>query len=235
LIIVHGQNQAGAHEPVITQDEWVAYLRARELRKPVRSYERQEYLLTGMVRCFCGSPAVIHTSGEGSPARFVCRRRSPEHHGVHVAVTVVEKQVLRWLPRVSQESALACAATVKSLEKANRRTEDARALAKQISALDAQPTDLSPGSVTGFDPDATGLAARSQTSPHRSALMEELWQAQRDAQRMNPMGIARALLEDWDELSIQLRRDPLQQLIDHVSLTPGRPRSIVTIVPTWEV
>jgi hypothetical protein len=65
--------------------------------------------------------------------------------------------------------------------------------------------------------------------------MEELWQAQRDAHRINPMGIARALVEDWDQLSIQLRRDPLQQLIDHVSVTPGRPRSIVTIVPTWEV
>jgi hypothetical protein len=60
-------------------------------------------------------------------------------------------------------------------------------------------------------------------------------QAQRDAHRINPMATARALVEDWDELSIQLRRDPLQQLIDHVSVTPGRPRSIVTIVPTWEV
>jgi site-specific DNA recombinase len=234
LIIVHGQKQAGAHEAVITEDEWGAYLRARQLRKPVRSYQHQEYLLTEMVRCFCGSPAVIHTFGGASPARFVCRRRTHTHHGAHVAVTVVDEQVLCWLPRVSQEPALAHAATVKSQAKAKLRAEDARALAKQVSALDAQLADMSQRS-TESDPDATGLAARSQTSSRRSALMEELWQAQRDAHRINPMGIARALVEDWDELSIQLRRDPLQQLIDHVSVTPGRPRSIVTIVPTWEV
>jgi site-specific DNA recombinase len=234
LIIVHGQKQAGAHEPVITQDEWGAYLRARELRKPVRSYERQEYLMVNLVRCFCESPAVIHTFGGASPARFVCTRRAPTHHGAHVAVTVVDERVLGWLPRVSQESALGHAARVKSRDKAKLREEDARVLAKQVSALDAQLADISERS-TESNPDSTGFASRSQTSSRRSALMEELRQARRDAQRINPMGIARALLEDWDELSIQLRRDQLLQLIDHVSVTPGRPRSIVTIVPTWEV
>jgi hypothetical protein len=65
--------------------------------------------------------------------------------------------------------------------------------------------------------------------------MAERRQAQGDAHRIDPMGVARALLEDWDGLSIQLRRDSLQQLVDHVSVMPGRLRSIVTIVPIWEV
>jgi site-specific DNA recombinase len=235
LIIVHGRKQAGAHEAVITQDEWGDYLRARELRKPVRSYERQEYLMTEMVRCFCEAELIIRTNGVASPARFICPRSAPTHHGANVAVTVVDATVLLWLGLVTQEPDKVLEADLNSGVKARQRRQDARRLAKEVSALDVHWADIRAGYASGLHPDSADLAARSQISSRRTALMAELRQAQRDAHRIDPMDVARALVEDWSELSTEQRRDPLQQLVDHVSVTPGRPRSTVTIVPTWQV
>jgi site-specific DNA recombinase len=235
FIIVHGEKQAGAHEPVITQNEWGAYLRARELRKPVRSYERQEYLMTEFVRCFCRSELIIRTNGAASPGRFICPRGAPTHHGANVAVTVVDATVLLWLGLVTQEPDKTREADLKSRVKAHLRKQDARRLAKEVSAFDVQLADIRGGYASGLTLGSADLAVRSQINSRRTALMAELRQAQRDAHRIDPMDVAQALVEDWDELSIQLRRDALQQLVDHVSVTPGRPRSMVTIVPTWEV
>jgi site-specific DNA recombinase len=235
LIIVHGQKQAGAHEPVITQDEWGAYLRVRALRKPLRSYERQDYLLTDMVRCFCGAELTIRTNGVASAPRFICARRASTHHGANVGVGVVDAAAFGWLGRVTKEPQEMLSADFKSRAKARQRKQDARRIAKELSALDIRWSALRVPSGSRLDPAAAGSAAASQISSRGTALMQELRRAQRDAQRIDPVAVARALVQDWDELSIQLRRDPLQQLIDHVSVTPGRPRSIVTIVPTWQV
>lgn len=104
---IKGELVRGAHEPVITENEWKEYLVRREQRGGRPRAESTEYAFSGLLRCHCGSPMGGNSITRGSVKyrRYMCLGAAEK--GTHPTVTVseplVEAAVLTWLEGVAAE------------------------------------------------------------------------------------------------------------------------------------
>ncbi|UFU05482.1 recombinase family protein [Ruania halotolerans] len=92
LIMVRGEQLPGAHEPVISAGEWEAYQVARRERRVVRTSERSQYLLSGMVRCQCGSTMNGGQFGWARAPKWRCKQAHEQgrHSGGYASMRIVE-------------------------------------------------------------------------------------------------------------------------------------------------
>ncbi|MGQ7788154.1 recombinase family protein [Nesterenkonia sp. K-15-9-6] len=228
-----GELIKGAHEPVITEDEWAEYQARRATRRVRRRSERSQYLLSGLIRCACGSTMNAGLFGHAKTPKYRCKAAGDKraHTGGYVTATVVEGAVLTWLQQVA-EDITAEAGKVEPPKPKRTGGEVAklrRRLVKLQSRLDALTVRYLDEEVTR----GTYERIRQQTEDEmgrveaavRAATVEEV----RPARSLVP-----DLLRDWDQLSVEVRRDMLTRLIHPVVVRPARPRSEVAVAGLWQ-
>lgn len=235
-ISYRGELLPGAHEPVITSEEWQAFRAARQRRRVRRSGERSQYLLSGLVRCSCGSAMTAGQFGWQKVPKFRCKAAHQQraHTGGYVTMRVVEHAVMEWLE--TQASGLSDAARVEAEVAAKReRTQtDITKLDRDIAACDTQLSRLTVQLVEGVVPQSAYETARDEIQARKAAL-EKRRAETADMARNLPASRAdiEALVDAWDELPVVSRREALRRLVSHVLVYPGRPHSKCVVVPAW--
>lgn len=232
----------GAHEPVIDDDLWQAYLDARRLRaaRPART-ERSQYLLSGLVRCGrCGGPMVAGQYGEQRAPKYRCRtgkEMGPELcTGGYVMASYVERAVYDWLVDLAGEVQhrrdveLAAAARVTAAQSESDR------LARAIARVDKELRQLALSNAATPLPPSVYADAVAGVMRRRDELEAAREAAAVSARRApsDPVGIAQDLLGAWDDRPVEHRREVLRDLIAPVRVWTGRPRARVVVKGSWE-
>lgn len=232
LLCVKGEHLPGAHEPVITEGEWVSYQAARDSRRQRRRGDVSPYPLSGLVVCRCGAPMWAQCDSKRNRWRCSAPVRHPD---ASIGMAPVEAAVLDWLRTDAAAEVTSNADADLARESHNaRRKIDAENLAREITALDRQLADLTMHLTSGLVPPAAYAAARDQITGQRDILARRMKQAEADGVATRPRRLAADLLADWDILDVERRREMLRQLLRHVEVTAGR-EPVITPVPVWDV
>jgi DNA invertase Pin-like site-specific DNA recombinase len=238
LLAFRGDLHPGVHTAVITAEQWAAFQAARAARRVVRNTERSQYLLSGLVRCTCGSSMTAGQFGSSHEPKYRCKaaKESGRHPGGYVMARYVEAQVLAWVTQLAQDVDAATDAASLAMVRAERRRDDASLLEAEVSALDEQLLTATKHLVSGVIDERAYELLRADSEPRRADLQGRVEQARSDAARAtvpDPGRVAANLLATWDLKSVPLRRAALASLIRQVTVTPGRPRALVEVVPVW--
>ena len=238
----------GAHEPIITQETWEQYRRARMARAALPPRTRHPaHPLSGLLRCGeCGGSLHRHYQKRNCSGkeviyyRYVCYRAVST--GIGRAVTISERRVtaavLDWLADLADE--LDTAADAVRVESPATRARDAIAAAeREIAEIDRQLARLTRQLVAGVVPEEAYQPTRDELLADRAAALDRLNEARGivELPDIEPVPIARGLLSEWDTLPVAHRRELLARLIRVVLVyPPARPRGLspVRIVPVWE-
>ncbi|MBF4549707.1 recombinase family protein [Pseudoclavibacter sp. VKM Ac-2888] len=227
----HEELLKGAHEALITEEQWQQYLEARERRRGHGGGERSTYALSGLVRCVCGSR--MHGSREtNNRPRYRCAaaKERRTHEGGYVSGPLVEAEVHAWL--IEQNDQWVRQATAASLSQgpAVRPVADPTSrIRADLARLDIRMDTLVDRLLDGIPQDAFERA-RDRIESERAGLERELRTVGVRA-RKAPVTILPALLERWDDLGPREKRELLASVIDHVLIGPGRPQASITIIP----
>ena len=238
ILTFNGEEYPGAHEPLIDAATWEAFCAARDGRRRTVNTERSQYLLSGMVRCSCGSSMTAGQYGANREPKYRCKaaKEQGRHAGGYVMAGYVEGEVLAWLQGVAADVDAAVDLSLAAAGKASRRRDDARVLERELASLDEQLVRLTVDLASGLVPEAAYAAARDVIGGKREAVAARLAEVRRLAQAPRsdrPQAAAAALLRDWDLLPVPQRREALRRLVARVVVTPGRPRAVVEVVPSW--
>lgn len=222
----------GIHEPLITDDEWQAYLEARGRRRNSGRIERSEYLLSGMVRCACGSPMTAGQFGANRTAKYRCKAAHDKrrHEGGYVTGLFVEEFVMQWL-RERQDKARAARDAAKTTAPRPRPvTDPTRALRARIAETEA---DIDRVTRRAMELDVPRDIYHRQLDP-LTELLEKLKSEERSVKvrAAKPLVLHSVdVLDNWESFTIPQRREMLRSVIEYVEVTPGRPRASFRIEP----
>lgn len=236
LITIRGAQSPGAHEGVISKELWLRYLAARAGRRVARNSERSQYLLSGLVRCACGSPMGGGQFGQTQQPKFRCIAAHAErrHAGGYITMRIVEAEVVSWLQQLAQDVDASTTAAGLEIARTRRRRRDAKVIAREVLTIDKELARLTDGWMREIIPEAAYLTVRAETEARKSGLVEQLREAEAEALHgPDPQQQAIALLARWDEYSVALRRGALKGMIARIEVTPGRPVGAVSVVPKW--
>lgn len=245
LLRVRGQYLPGAHEAVITAEEWQAYLdrRADRRRQPSRA-KGSRHALSGLVYCArCHGPMYPGLFGQRREPKYRCetagKRGKAACAGGYVMLGVLERAVRGWLADyatdVDERTAAMEARRSRVLLAQADRTRLERELINLDKALTRHAVDraLHPDAL----PESVYTATIAELASRRRALDEQLELAgaeeRRHARPPEP-AVFGGLLAEWDTIDPDGKRDVLQTLIRRVAVLTGRPRGTVEIFSTWE-
>jgi site-specific DNA recombinase len=234
FITRHGERLPGIHEPVITTEQWEEYLSRRETRRVNRRTERSVYLLSGLIRCSCGARMNAGLFGSDRTPKYRCKAAAEKrtHAGGYVMVDYVERLLLEQLKEWAGEVNAEGAEAAKMVKRTAANTNKAESLAKQVVKLDGRLDQLTLKMLDGTVPHETYTRLRDDLL-HQKKDAESALAAAKIAVAKPPTDLLPELVEDWHLLPIDMRRDFLTRLIDHVEVTPGRPRATVLVHPKW--
>lgn len=237
LIRSHEEHFDGAHKAVITEDEWKDYLAARDRRRVHRGSERSTYLLSGMVRCACGSSMVAGQFGWKRVPKFRCKAAAEKraHEGGYVTAHVLDDEVKGWLRSiVSEVSEVATAESELHAKRAQASSNIAK-LGATLTRTEQSITRLTVSMAEGILSDGAYRSAVKELEQKRDGLLATIKAAESE-RRAAPGSLegVQTLLDEWDIMGVEQRRETLRGLIRHVIVKPQRPRSKVTVVPMWE-
>lgn len=197
-----GRHHRGAHEPVITPDEWTAYLDARQLRRAVPTKARSpRWALSSIARCgLCGSPLTVTTyDSPKSQVRctgYVNRRTcSGVWMNRRTLENLVEFFLVGW-----QADALSAVLTAERTEQATAAQSTAERLEADLTGVQAALGRLATRYARDLIDDDAYSAAQADLTRDRDRLAGELVTARAEVNRLRPV------------------QDPLR---DPGSLTPG--------------
>lgn len=228
-----GEPVQGIHEPLITADEWTEYQARRATRRVRRSAERSPYLLSGLIRCWCGATMNAGLFGSQRTPKYRCKAAGEKrlHTGGYVTTTVVESAVLGWLQAVATDLETAAKEqTPPPLQTKGPSESQAR---RKLVKLQARLETLT----TRYADDEIPREMYDRVRTKTQAEIAETEAMLRDAQveQIRPMRVVIPdLLREWDSLPIEARRDMLSRLIHPVVVRPMRPRSEVAVAGLWE-
>lgn len=252
----------GAHQPVITPEEWEAYKRRRRLRMAPRS-KSPTIRLSGILYCgTCQGPLKANwtfTKKKGHPERhkyryriWQCQRRNPNVHA-HVCAdptniydNVAEAYVLDWLKSCAKgEGAMQVA--ISRREAADRARADMETINKDIARAKKTKTNLAliyadpDEDMTKEDYDAA-VAAQNQKIAHLDSLRGEL-DVDIEVNDLPNATVLGAVVEGWDAMPPELVNAALKKIIDHIEVGKRskrkgeKQRSLderLVIIPRWE-
>lgn len=229
----------GAHQPLIDQDTWNAYLAARHSRRRASNQERSQYVLSGLVRCSCGSSMTAGQFGAGRTPKYRCKAAKEEgrHPGGYVMADYLERAVQDWLAGLAEEADAAIDLALAVERKTSSHRADGERLAREIEKIDGQLVRLTKHLASGLIPEDTYAKTRDDLTAERAQFAERLAELrirEGAVRPERPYAVAGALIRDWDVLPVTSRREALRRLIARIEVSPGRPRARITIIPTWE-
>jgi site-specific DNA recombinase len=239
-----GEHVKGAHEPVITEDEWVAYRVRRDQRAARSSGGKTNggvYAYSGLVRCHCGARmdgGAVTRNGQKF-RRYTCRDaiEKGSHAQVSISEPYVEEAVLEWLRGVAAQidantSTSAPGDSGNLGRKARQLAADVTKNARRIDSLTVKhidgdvPREVYKRLLATLEEEKYALEARSRLVEVNS--------------KVRPSVIAPQLLAEWADLPALGRRTILSKLVAKIQLhdwetasRKGR-RTITVIEHRWD-
>lgn len=237
IITYRGETYPGVHEALIDEELWEAFQASRKTRRVQVNTERSRYPLSGLVRCgHCGASMVAGQYGSARTPKYRCSRakETGAHTGGYVMATFVEAEVLTWLAGVADDTSKAASLAQEAMSRMEKRRTNLDTMRAEITGLDTKMTDLTMALLDKTVAQAQYESTRDRLNQQRSDLVKRLADAERDAAMpvaKMPAAAAGALLEQWETLDVDRRRQMLRELVEKVVVTTGRPRASVEIVP----
>lgn len=235
----------GAHEPVVDERTWRAYLRERDSRRdqPARLVT-PGHPLSGLVRCpgcqramrIKRMPARRNPAATRRRTMICCETFGCERRG-YVSADRAVAAVLAWLRPIADDvdvsqAALAADRASRAVAKVDRRQLEAE-LVKIEQRMARLTVDLASGLVLPGD----YQAARDLLAAARRDAKTALAGAERATERPAPTRRRiRRLLEVWDEIDDVGRNRGLREVVARVDLLPQpEGRALIRPLGTWEV
>ncbi|MCO1338054.1 hypothetical protein BJH93_03970 [Kocuria polaris] len=230
----HGERVKGVHEPVISEAEFEEYLSRREVRRSRRRGEKSSYLLSGLIRCECGSPMHAGLFGSARQPKYRCKAAADKrsHPGGYVTAPVVEAAVVEWLQQIQAEITAAAGQVKRPARTASAGPSEAalnRRLIKLQTRLDNLTLRYMDDEVSRDVYERLRAGTEAELTEAEAARRAIRSAAARPAEKLVP-----DLLRDWDGLPVEVRRDMLSRLIHPVVVRPGRPVAEVLVAGLWE-
>jgi len=241
LVKSRGEHVAGAHEAVISEDEWKAYKMARRGRVGRPRAEESPHTYSGIVRCECGALMTgnAYTARNGQrTAKYNCTRyRSVGEHTNAIVAPRVDEAVVSFLESVAasvNEVADKAAAGSKPLKQLDARPKIMADLSKNASRMEGLTLKFIDGDVTKELHDRL----MGKLKEEKDELEYRLSYLESKKSGPAPAKLAADLLSHWEAMPPEVKREILGRLVDHieVSLAGGgrwNPKEI-RVIPAWE-
>jgi DNA invertase Pin-like site-specific DNA recombinase len=240
LLLSKGAHYSGAHESVISMEEWEEYLSRRESRRTRRRGERSSYMLSGLTICGqCGSAmsggSYLKKDGTRSKVTLTCAavRNNQAHKGGSTNMLIAEEAVMVWLKGLAEEINTAAASSMRGKKIARVASKSTETIARDLAKLEARSDMLTNKFLDGTIPETSYTRLSAEIASKKEALEASL-RAAKVAVRNPVAELVPDLLSQWDRLDVSVQRDLLSRLINKVVVTAGRPRATVRVVPAWE-
>ncbi|MDI9889925.1 recombinase family protein [Microbacterium sp. IEGM 1404] len=228
LVLFRSELHAGAHPPVITEDDWARFKSARADRRRRPRAERSPYTYSGLMECHCG--AKMHGRTDHGDRRYACLKS--KHYGVHpdasLSEKVVEAAVMQWLGKLRDE----IDAEAKAAPRAPRIVDDpAGAIARRIAAVNERLDSATAKFVDGLIPRDAYDRLRAKCEQERRDLEAELTRVSAQA-TVRPIAFAGDLVGRWPEIPVEQRRQAVRMLVDRIRVQPrDAPKRVVIDSP----
>lgn len=238
--LVDGQLRQGAHEALIDDDLWQAYLDARVVRRgrPPRT-ERSQYLLSGMVRCArCGGAMVAGQFSDNHQPKYRCATAKEQGplacEGGHILAATVEAYVVGYLESFKEAIENRGQAQAVRVVRPDTLQAEEDVLARQIGRTDEALTRLAVQDAESPLPPEVYRKARAELDERARQLQESLETVQRERRRSvtDPAAAAASLLAMWDRMPISVRREALRGLVHCVLVTTGESPRFLIVEPS---
>ncbi|NHI16828.1 recombinase family protein [Microbacterium excoecariae] len=241
LIHVGGKYYPGAHEAIIPNDLWEAYLaRIASNVAPPRGRTR---LATGLLRCQCGERMYLAAIGRDGVGDYRCgtahRGREKCARPLSVKLHLVEQYLSDWVHELPEKTSQLRAAAQAEAENRLRTIEDRAAIERMIAATKKRLASLTVRLIDEKINQDAYDAASAQLNDELTSLRARHLRAapapRRDLLELIPM-----LVAGFDGLQPEAQNRVLKQLIRRVEIGPSTGRSKdawrarFTVKPTWE-
>lgn len=236
----HAVYYPGAHQAVISGDEWAEY-QARRRAAPVPSRViGARYMLTGMIFCGdCGAP--MHVGNQGLKD-YKCSRAMEKRDvpGMYMTRALVEQAVREWVAGLAADIDTVAAEIAKTRQAKVIPIDDRRVLQQRVDRLTDQLGRITvrwaahklsdtayDAASTQLDAEIASLKVRRDAAPTRTRVA------------VDPAKLILDLDRDWEDLHTDERRGILRQLIRTVKIyRPARQgtgvwRERVHVTPVW--
>lgn len=220
----------GAHEAILSEDQWEVYKAARLARygEPPK-LPKVKHEFSGLMQCGDCDGGMTRSKRKGrngtySPV-FVCTnyREDPSVKCVTVMYSRVLNAVKAWLAEFAEE----LEDESKLVQLAERKRIKARSnvaeLTRELAKLDNQLAELTRQKLSKEIPDVAYNATIGPLTADRQRTVDQLAAARLDTVqpvRGNLRSAALHLLEDWDIMPTDARRNILASLIERIVIYP---------------
>lgn len=238
-IIHRGEFVEGAHEAVITEDEWKAYKVARKERSGRPRAESAGHTYSGLVRCECGALMTgnAYTARNGQrKSKYNCTAfRSKGGHTNAIVTESLDTAVLDFLREVaSLVNTKTEQSTSKPIARIDARPQIMADQSKNAARIDTLTMKYLDGDVTKEVHDRLMLKLHAE----KEELQDRLDSLEVKATRSAPTALAADLVGHWDQMPPEVKRGILKELVDHIVVSReggGRwnPKEI-GVIPVWE-
>lgn len=241
IINFRGKQYPGAHEAIIDDDLWDEYLvrRAKRASIPPRS-ESSPYLLSALVRCWCGGAMTCSVQGrpnQKSP-KYTCQHavQRRDHTIWAMPAERLHEEVRQWI--FSQASlvraleAEGAAAVPTELPRAD--AADPAKIKRNLIKLQNRLERIATQYLDDEIPAATYETIKQRTQ-NEIKEAEEMLREAKLSQKQRPAKILPDIARHWGEMDTETTRTMLRELIHPVLVGPGTWRaSEVVIRGLWE-
>ncbi|QDY64847.1 recombinase family protein [Glutamicibacter halophytocola] len=222
----------GIHEPLISQETWEQYQVRRTSRRITRSSTKEKYPYTGLIFCeICGHGMYAGLFGSDRTIKYRCNGAAnwKLHPGGYVMNSTLEATLIPWLAELAEDINKSTTDTPASLKTPDPTPRLRRALIKVQARLEGLTEKLIDGTV----PQDVYERMRDQWIAEKASLEKQLM-AVRVESRLEPVKLPPDLMNQWDEMPAEVKREILARVVSKIVVKPGRPRAEVRIVARWE-
>jgi site-specific DNA recombinase len=236
LITHNGRWHPGAHQPLITQDEWSAYQRRRDAQRLVPTKARSpRWSLAGIAVCGgCGGPMYCTSSDKGEQYALYCgtARVSGTCKGTYRTRAAVEAAVALWLQGYARqlEEATRTALAELPVQRQDPHAAERRRLTKVLGNAEAKKTRLLDAYTDGALELAEYKRRRDDVQLQCDQATERLAQLAEPQAQAPTAATVTTFAEMWPTLPVDARRDVCTTLLTAVRVHPDKS---VELLPRW--
>ena len=224
LIRANGSLLPGAHEPLITEAMWKAYLRRRAINAvtPPR-LKAPTYEFTGILRCSqCGYAVSPNKPEVWQCAMYRSGRCRPR---VAADLPIVRKQVREWIADLAQDR------NGEFRQRQQRAPKDQSKWERQVAQSETRLISLARKNLDGLYDDATYLSLRDEITRKRDEALKNL-----DQPQAPPPQVFQTVLDGWDALLPLERRESMMLVIRRIEVQRHPdPEQRYRIIPLFSV
>lgn len=225
LVEYRGELREGAHEGIITQDEWALFQQMRKDRHVPKKPQVSPYLLSSLVVCWCGLKRAGSTSRKGEKRyhSYLCPGPSP-HPKKSLITWRADEAVGRWvktLPKIAADPSETLTAKV-----------DTEALSREITGIEKRLVKLTEHLLEGLVPRATYEQTRDALTREADRARAQLAEARTAAKLSMSVWLSgrEDLAASWDILDFDARQELVRALIESVTINNDE---TVTVKAKW--